>query len=212
MGAAISGCRRRLAHWELDGIVEDRTKCSLPTPETISRSDILIACHNPNNPEHGRVYLMSHKKTLYPYDGKEYYMYSMLENPHYVDSKDDWNKYLGKKQKFKYVWGINCILNIPDIFSNIMQNAYKVLDNDGMLIFPIPVGFEVKDESYPPGWEKMFIKEIMSYKEMPVWLEVDYDKPRAIKFLIFTKQSSSYGGRRKTIRKRGRRRTQKTKR
>jgi len=74
------------------------------------------------------------------------------------------------------------------------------------------VGFEVKDESYPMGWNTMFHKEVIKSDKIDLWLESDPEKPHASKFLVFTKLGAGGGRRRKTMRKRGRRRTQKTKR
>jgi len=96
MGSAISGCRRRLAHWEHDGIVDDRKNCSYDSFDSINRDDILLACHNPSIYKHGPVYLMHKDKTNIDV-GKKGYLYDMLKNPHYVDSEDDWYKYRDKK-------------------------------------------------------------------------------------------------------------------
>jgi hypothetical protein len=202
MGSAISGCRRRVAHEGLDDFSEEIGNCSVTTSKPV-REDILLACHNPAI--HGHVYVIRRGAE------EKRYTHELLLNPSYVDSEDDWNKYIGKRY-FKYVWGINCQLNIPGTSSNIMKNAYTVLRTGGQLIFPIPVGFTVNEKLYPPGWEKMFTKNEIPYTEMYMWLDVQHDEPRASTFLVFTTLKARGGRRRKTMRKRGRRRTQKTKR
>ena len=183
--------------------------------------DLLVVCHNPY--EHGFLNIVSNKSTI-DSDGKEVYEYHTLRDVPYVDPDTgySWETILKEKRKakeidkFKYIWGDTCPIwygsDFINIFYNIMNNSYEVLQFGGKVILPfydniLTTDDELRSLFSKKELSKKYSLEIVEHDCMPVWIEVTADKPKAAIFLVFTKLGASGGRRRKTMRKRGRRLT-----